>query len=94
MLKYEKQTQNNFYANKKDCFNAGNDGRAQCALLFSVAADETGEMKATAMEKSFIMNAANGGMTEVEAGKAAAQKGASDAVKDFGNRMMEAFQGE
>lgn len=54
----------------------------------SVAAQENGEMKATAMEKSFIMKAVNGGMTEVEAGKAAAEKGASDAVKDFGNRMV------
>lgn len=57
-------------------------------LCLSRAAEENGEMKATAMEKSFIMKAANGGMTEVEAGKSAAQKGASDAVKDFGNQMV------
>jgi putative membrane protein len=57
-------------------------------LYSSAAAEENGEMKATSVEKTFIMKAANGGMTEVEAGKAAAEKGASDAVKDFGNRMV------
>jgi putative membrane protein len=57
-------------------------------LYSSAAAEEKGEMKATPMEKTFIMKAANGGMTEVEAGKAAAEKGASDAVKDFGTRMV------
>src|SRR5947207_5394863 len=44
--------------------------------------------KATAKEKAFIMKAANGGMAEVEMGKLAADKGGSDAVKDFGNRMV------
>jgi putative membrane protein len=44
--------------------------------------------KATAKEEAFIMKAANGGMAEVEMGKLAADKGGSDAVKDFGNRMV------
>lgn len=51
----------------------------------SFAADE---MKATAMEKMFIKKAADGGMAEVELGKMAAEKGGSQDVKDFGNRMV------
>lgn len=42
----------------------------------------------SAMDKTFIMKAANGGMTEVELGKIAAQKGASQDIKDFGSRMV------
>ena len=51
-------------------------------------AAESKETKATPKEKAFIMKAANGGMAEVEMGKLAADKGGSDAVKDFGNRMV------
>lgn len=43
---------------------------------------------ATAKEKSFIMKAANGGMTEVELGRIAGEKGASEKVKDFGAKMV------
>ncbi len=56
----------------------------------SYAADENaGEHTTpTAMEKTFIKKAAQGGMTEVALGKLAAEKGGSDAVKDFGNQMV------
>lgn len=58
-------------------------------LQRSFAADaDTGMAKATAMEKAFIKKAADGGRTEVELGKIAAEKGGSDAVKDFGNQMV------
>jgi len=52
----------------------------------SLAAEK--KMEATAKEKAFVMKAANGGMTEVELGKLAAEKGASQEVKDFGNQMV------
>lgn len=51
---------------------------------YSAAADE----KATAMEKVFIEKAANGGMTEVNLGKLASEKGDSQEVKDFGSKMV------
>jgi putative membrane protein len=40
-------------------------------------------------DKKFVKNAALGGMTEVELGKLAAQKGSSDAVKQFGQKMVD-----
>jgi len=44
--------------------------------------------KLSAADKTFMMNAAKGGMMEVEWGKLAAQKGQSADVKKFGNRMV------
>src|SRR5206468_220207 len=44
--------------------------------------------KLSAAEKSFSMNAAKGGMMEVESGKMAAQNGQNADVKKFGNRMV------
>lgn len=61
-----------------------------CApLQLSFAADKADDsMKPTAAEKAFMKKAADGGMTEVEMGQIAAEKGGSDAVKDFGNQMV------
>ena len=44
--------------------------------------------KLSAADKTFMMNAAKGGMMEVEWGKLAAQNGQSADVKKFGNRMV------
>src|SRR5438132_4557948 len=44
--------------------------------------------KLSAADKTFMMNAAKGGMMEVEWGKLAAQKGQNTDVKKFGNRMV------
>jgi putative membrane protein len=40
-------------------------------------------------DKSFVKEAAIGGLTEVELGKVAAQKASSDAVKQFGQKMVD-----
>lgn len=40
-------------------------------------------------ERNFVMEAAMGGMMEVELGKLAAQQGTSDVVKQFGQRMVD-----
>jgi putative membrane protein len=42
----------------------------------------------SAKDKTFMMNAAKGGMMEVQWGKMAAQDGKSAEVKKFGNRMV------
>ncbi len=47
-----------------------------------------GKMKMTADSK-FAMEAASGGMTEVALGKMATEKGTSQAVKDFGQKMVD-----
>src|SRR6266567_1851335 len=44
--------------------------------------------KLGAADKTFMMNAAKGGMMEVEWGKLAAQNGQNADVKKFGNRMV------
>jgi putative membrane protein len=43
----------------------------------------------TAADSSFMKKAADGGMAEVELGKLAAEKGSSQDVKDFGQRMVD-----
>jgi len=40
-------------------------------------------------DKKFVKDAALGGMTEVELGKLAAQKASNDAVKQFGQKMVD-----
>jgi len=40
-------------------------------------------------DKKFVKDAALGGMAEVELGKLAQQKGSSDAVKQFGQKMVD-----
>jgi putative membrane protein len=40
-------------------------------------------------DRRFVMDAAMGGMTEVELGRLATERGASDALKQFGQRMVD-----
>ncbi|HEY0368092.1 MAG TPA: DUF4142 domain-containing protein [Chthoniobacterales bacterium] len=61
-----------------------------CASLFAAAAISAAPAKESAggSDAAFVAKAANGGMTEVELGKIAADKGQNQAVKDFGSRMV------
>jgi putative membrane protein len=43
----------------------------------------------TSSDQKFIMEAAMGGMAEVELGRLAAERGSSDGVKQFGQRMVD-----
>jgi putative membrane protein len=49
---------------------------------------KTSAKQLSAQDKNFIMNAAKGGMMEVEMGKMAAQNAQNADVKKFGNRMV------
>ena len=55
----------------------------------SSASGERGAMGSmSSKDQEFVVEAAMGGMMEVELGRWAAQKGTSDAVKQFGQRMV------
>lgn len=49
----------------------------------------TQAMALNSADRKFVMEAAMGGMKEVELGRLAAERGASDAVKQFGQRMVD-----
>ena len=47
------------------------------------------QIKKAGSDQTFVMNAAKGGLAEVELGKLAQQKAQSDQVKNFGKRMVD-----
>src|ERR1051326_4599712 len=51
--------------------------------------EQTGMATLTSHDRDFIMDAAMGGLEEVELGRVAAQQGTSEAVKTFGQRMVD-----
>lgn len=51
--------------------------------------EQTGMANMRSSDHNFLMDAAMGGMMEVELGKLATTNGASDAVKQFGQRMVD-----
>lgn len=72
--------------------NTSNANRAQNENVNKSANRETrggthGGM--SSQDHSFVMDAAMGGLMEVELGRVAAQRGSSDAVKQFGQRMVD-----
>lgn len=75
--------------------NKGNSNRTQNENANRSANRNSGNTGATgtqvgmsSQDRDFVMDAAMGGMLEVELGRWAAQKGTSDAVKQFGQRMV------
>ena len=60
-------------------------------MLSGAAAQDNGAAKKSAggADHRFVMEAAQGGMAEVELGQVATQKAASDGVKKFGQRMVD-----
>ena len=51
--------------------------------------EQTGMANLSSSDKDFLMDAAMGGLVEVELGRLATQKGTSEAVKQFGQRMVD-----
>jgi putative membrane protein len=70
-------TTQNRNANRSSNRNAGAKG------------EQTGMANMSSSDRNFLMDAAMGGMMEVELGKLATTNGASDAVKQFGQRMVD-----
>lgn len=52
-------------------------------------ASETADSKSSTGDSAWVMKVAKGGMAEVELGKLATEKAASDEVKKFGQRMVD-----
>ena len=73
-------TSQNRNANRSGNRNAGNT---------SATGDQAGMAAMNSRDRDFLMDAAMGGMMEVELGRIAAQQGTSDAVKQFGQRMVD-----
>lgn len=59
------------------------------AALIVLALAGSSLAMAASPDRAFYLKAAAGGMAEVEAGKLAQQKGTSEAVKNFGAKMVE-----
>lgn len=55
----------------------------------NASGERAGMGNMTPQDHNFIMEAAMGGLMEVELGRVAAQQGASEAVKQFGQRMVD-----
>ncbi len=55
----------------------------------SAAGQQAGMASMSSPDRDFLMDAAMGGLMEVELGRIAAQKGMSDSVKQFGQRMVD-----
>jgi putative membrane protein len=55
----------------------------------SKSSGQSGSSQLSVADKTFIKKAAEGGMAEVELGKLAAEKGSSEDVKKFGQRMVD-----
>jgi putative membrane protein len=55
----------------------------------SAMGTQAGMASLSANDREFVMDAAMGGLMEVQLGRWAAQKGTSEAVKEFGKRMVD-----
>ena len=58
------------------------------AVCFGAEKEKSADAGKSSADATFIKKAANGGMTEVELGKIAQDKGKKDDVKTFGERMV------
>jgi putative membrane protein len=64
-------------------------GFAMALTASAWAQDKTSSASKAGADETFVMNAAKGGMAEVELGKLAAEKGSSVDVRNFGQRMVD-----
>ena len=64
-------------------------GFAAAATFCVPATAQNGKASLSAADKNFVTAAAQGGMAEVKLGELATKNGASDGVKQFGQKMVE-----
>ena len=76
-------------ANRSQNANANRSGNRNSSGNTGATGEQTGMANMPKQDHDFLMDAAMGGMMEVELGRIAAQQGTSDAVKQFGQRMVD-----
>lgn len=72
--------------------NTGQNNNANTTANANARGEQTGMANLSSRDREFIMEAAMGSMLEVELGRIAAQQGASDSVKQFGQMMVDHHQ--
>ena len=86
-IKLQNQNQNeNGNSNTGNSNRTQNDNRSGNRNTGGAAGSK---VSMSSQDRNFVMDAAMGGMLEVELGRLAVQNGASDAVKQFGQRMVD-----
>lgn len=75
-------------ANRSQNQNANTAGNTNSRNA-NATGSQTGMGNLSSQDRNFIMRAAMSGMMEVELGRMATERGASDAVKQFGQRMVD-----
>jgi len=83
------QEQNSNQNSNSSKSNANRSANRNMRGNSNATGEQAGMANMTPQDRNFIMDAAMGGMMEVELGRVAAQQGASDAVKQFGQRMVD-----
>lgn len=76
-------------ANTSQNRNANQNGNANRNANTSATGTQTGAAGMSSRDREFLMDAAMSGLVEVEFGRIAAQKATSDAVKQFGQMMVD-----
>jgi putative membrane protein len=79
----------NSNANRTQNRNSNRAGMNRNSQNTGASGEQAGMANMSSRDRNFIMDAALGGLEEVELGRIAAQKGSSDAVKQFGQRMVD-----
>jgi putative membrane protein len=76
-------------SNMSDSMNANTSGGNMTRNAAGQMSAGGTAMPLTSADQKFVMEAAMGGMAEVELGRLAAERGSSDSVKQFGQRMVD-----
>jgi putative membrane protein len=76
-------------ANRSQNGNANRTANRNTRGNQNATGEQAGMANLAAQDRNFLMDAAMGGLMEVELGRIAAQQGMSDAVKQFGQRMVD-----
>ena len=89
-----KSTDSNGDQNSSENMNGNTGGTTRSSAVANMSQSTGGQATGQGMnfgsaDRKFVMEAAMGGMAEVELGRLASERGSSEAVKQFGQRMVD-----